>query len=268
MRTTRAKTTKTVLRHKISTERFVMLPHSTARDRRLSWTTRGILNDMLTRPPDWDFSADRIAEGCEVQGRKVVLSCLNELETHGYLHRETTRQKNGHFLTVVTVSDIPVKEWAAVGADKVAARKWKPEQKKAQRIKMVKAGVRPPPPESPNGTSAEELLKKDGYEGKTDMTCPPLTSFVAGAQIFEPEWRETDRQLFEAVIGGNLETDRSKWKSEDPKVLVFTARAFYDAFRKKKDNPVKWPGRWVQSIEESGQLDDWLIDEGLTIVGA
>lgn len=102
----------TVLRH-VRRSNFTVLPNEMLQDSRLSLRATGLLSRMLSLPSDWKFSADRLAQGCEQDGRKVVLNAMNDLQSHGYLRRQRERVGNGRFATVVTVSDTPIPEWIA-----------------------------------------------------------------------------------------------------------------------------------------------------------
>jgi len=112
---------ETVLRQHRHDRNFIIIDNDVVDDARLTWAARGVHHYMLTRPRDWRFSADRIAEQSP-QGRKVVLSALRELELAGYLRRDITQANGGRLTTVTTVSDRPIDEWAKLGAERVAAR--------------------------------------------------------------------------------------------------------------------------------------------------
>lgn len=85
---------------------FVQIRNEVARDSRLSYKARGILIEILSRPDNWETSADALAASGP-DGRTAVLSGLRELREAGYL--ETTRQRleDGTFNTVSTVYDTP-----------------------------------------------------------------------------------------------------------------------------------------------------------------
>ena len=85
---------------------FVQIRNEVARDSRLSYKARGILIEILSRPDNWETSADALAASGP-DGRTAVLSGLRELREAGYL--ETTRQRleDGTFNTVSIVYDTP-----------------------------------------------------------------------------------------------------------------------------------------------------------------
>jgi hypothetical protein len=98
----------TVLRHNFARKPFVCVMNEVARDSRVSFAARGVLIDMLSRPSNWQFSADRIAEGSPSEGRKTVLRCLRELRAASYVTNVLERDDQGHIGTVTVVSDEPV----------------------------------------------------------------------------------------------------------------------------------------------------------------
>ena len=84
----------------------MQIRNEVARDSRLSYKARGILIEILSRPDNWETSADALAASGP-DGRTAVLSGLRELREAGYL--ETTRQRleDGTFNTVSIVYDTP-----------------------------------------------------------------------------------------------------------------------------------------------------------------
>ncbi len=85
---------------------FVQIRNEVARDSRLSYKARGILIEILSRPDNWETSADALA-AAGPDGRTAVLSGLRELREHGYLLTTRMRLPDGTFNTVSTVYDTP-----------------------------------------------------------------------------------------------------------------------------------------------------------------
>jgi len=56
-------------------------------DTELSFRAKGVLGYMRSKPNGWQFSSERIAEDSD-DGRRVVLSALNELIANGYISRK------------------------------------------------------------------------------------------------------------------------------------------------------------------------------------
>lgn len=86
---------------------FTILSNSVLQDTRLSYRAAGLLVSLLSRPPGWTVSANRLVrEGKE--GRDAIRTALNELETEGYLQRQRVRNDDGTFAQIATVYETPI----------------------------------------------------------------------------------------------------------------------------------------------------------------
>lgn len=78
------------------------------------------------------------------------------------------------------------------------------------------------------------------------------------------DYRKTDRELFRVLVGKRLRTNGDRWGKDGQ---VYTADAFYNAYRTQKRGKLRWPGRLLQHLTDSGRdVEDWLIDQGLETV--
>ncbi|MGW0904983.1 GIY-YIG nuclease family protein [Streptomyces sp. NPDC002853] len=91
-----------------------VVPLATALDDRLSYAARGVLLEILTRPDDWDATADDLSQtaraargGAHGEGRRAIRGIFAELESVGYMRRTRHRRANGEFFTILEVADIP-----------------------------------------------------------------------------------------------------------------------------------------------------------------
>jgi hypothetical protein len=75
-------------------------------DRRLSYTARGLLADLLSRPDGWREDGRRMAD-TSTQGRLAVAKALRELTAFGYYRVERVRQPDGTFVSQAHVYDTP-----------------------------------------------------------------------------------------------------------------------------------------------------------------
>lgn len=73
---------------------FARIDNAVLQDKRLSFRARGVLAYVLSQPPDWDHSAERLAEA-STEGEKAVISALKELEALGYSWLEKSRDPRG-----------------------------------------------------------------------------------------------------------------------------------------------------------------------------
>ena len=77
---------------------FTVLPNAVLQDRRLSYTARGLLADLLSRPDGWREDGRRMAD-TSPQGRLAVAKALRELTEFGYYRVERVRQPDGTFVS-------------------------------------------------------------------------------------------------------------------------------------------------------------------------
>lgn len=87
-------------------DHFTILPNETLRDQRLTFKARGLLVFLLSQPPGYRVSSERIAADAK-EGRDAIRGMLRELEAAGYLRRERHRCLDGTFVTDAVVYDEP-----------------------------------------------------------------------------------------------------------------------------------------------------------------
>lgn len=91
---------------------FTISPNEAMQDERLSYTARGVLASLISRPDGWQATADSMSRqatqhrGAKVgEGRRAMRLAFAELEELGYLVRVRTKGENGHFKTVMVLYD-------------------------------------------------------------------------------------------------------------------------------------------------------------------
>lgn len=102
--------------HELRVERggFTTLPDSVWQHG-LSARAIGVLVLMLSKPPGWRFSTERLA--LEVrEGRDAVRAAVTELEEAGFVSRRQQAGENGVWVTVVKVA--PTAKWAVTNTGK------------------------------------------------------------------------------------------------------------------------------------------------------
>jgi hypothetical protein len=85
---------------------FTVLPNALLQDRRLSYTARGLLADLLSRPDGWREDGRHMAD-TSPQGRLTVAKALRELTAFGYYRVERVRRPDGTFVSEAHVYDSP-----------------------------------------------------------------------------------------------------------------------------------------------------------------
>ncbi|WP_152627391.1 hypothetical protein [Streptacidiphilus melanogenes] len=91
---------------------FTALPNYLLQDRRLSYTARGLLADLLSRPDGWREDGRQMADSSP-QGRTAVAKALRELARAGYYRVEKIRQTDGTVVSESHVYDTPQPDPAA-----------------------------------------------------------------------------------------------------------------------------------------------------------
>ncbi|MBD0671927.1 hypothetical protein, partial [Streptomyces sp. CBMA156] len=88
------------------TRAFTVLPNGLLQDRRLSYTARGLLADLLSRPDGRREDGRQMADSSP-QGRGAVRRALKELKDAGYYRVDTVRMPDGTLRSETHVFDTP-----------------------------------------------------------------------------------------------------------------------------------------------------------------
>ncbi|MEV7182129.1 hypothetical protein [Kitasatospora sp. NPDC093679] len=90
------------------------MPNVALQDRRLSYTARGLLVDLLSRPDGWRDDGRTMADS-SVQGRRAVAKALRELTEAGYYWVVRHQGEDGRWYSAAHLYDAP--QQVAPGAD-------------------------------------------------------------------------------------------------------------------------------------------------------
>ncbi|MFJ2862705.1 hypothetical protein [Kitasatospora sp. NPDC087314] len=85
---------------------FTVLPNAVLQYRRLSYTARGLLADLLSRPDGWREDGRHMAD-TSPQGRGAIRKALKELAEAGFYRVEKIRMSDGTIITETHVYDTP-----------------------------------------------------------------------------------------------------------------------------------------------------------------
>ncbi|MGW7582582.1 hypothetical protein ACWGKU_19735 [Kitasatospora sp. NPDC054768] len=85
---------------------FTVLPNGMLQCRRLSYTARGLLADLLSRPDGRREDGRHMAD-TSPQGRGAIRKALKELTAAGYYRVERIRMPDGTIVTETHVYDTP-----------------------------------------------------------------------------------------------------------------------------------------------------------------
>lgn len=95
-----------IIRGPRPSDNYAQIHNAALADGRLSFKARGVLAYMLSRPPGWTTSSERLAAGGK-DGDTAIRSALKELEKLGYLRRLKHRNEDGTYNWDQEITDIP-----------------------------------------------------------------------------------------------------------------------------------------------------------------
>lgn len=81
------------------TKDYTVMANHHLRNTALSLKAKGLLSLMLSLPVDWDYTTRGLAKICK-DGVDSICSAVNELEQHGYVIRERTRNPKGQLTDI------------------------------------------------------------------------------------------------------------------------------------------------------------------------
>ena len=77
-------------------QNYTVMSNYHLRDKRLSLKAKGLLSQMLSLPPDWDYTLSGLAY-INKESRDAIRSAVQELERCGYVMRRQSTDKGGRF---------------------------------------------------------------------------------------------------------------------------------------------------------------------------
>ena len=150
---------------------FTVLPNCMLQCRRLSYTARGLLADLLSRPDGWREDGRHMAD-TSTQGRGTIRKALKELTDAGFYRVEKIRMPDGTIRTETHVYDTP--QPAVPGA------------------------TRPVPGEATAGGAGVPVVKDRYQEPTLPAAQADQPSAGAGEPADRPVGREEERTIEEA----------------------------------------------------------------------
>ena len=89
---------------------FTVMSNHHLRNQNISLKAKGLLSQMLSLPPDWDYTLAGLA-AINLEGVDAIREAVRELEKAGYITREQKRASGGHFSTnVYVIREVPLLE--------------------------------------------------------------------------------------------------------------------------------------------------------------
>jgi hypothetical protein len=218
-------------------EPFEVIARSTLQDSRLTFRARGLLGYMLSLPPDWRFSAERIAAD-SLEGRDAVRGALNELVALGYVRRTRGNGGDGRIATTVQVAARPVLLPPATGSQA-------PVRQSAAR--------QAPKREQTESTETEQVLPLAPLARSAEPS--PAADVVR--RTFDGWWQTYPRKVGKRAAEAAY---RRALKRASPSVLLDGARTYRDD-PNREDAFTAHPTTW---LNRDGWNDDPLPPRATT----
>lgn len=193
---------------------FTIMSNYHLKDRRLSYKAKGLLSEMLSLPPDWDFTLSGLAAIAN-DGVSSVRGAIRELESFGYLVRRQSRNELGR----MSVNEYFVYECPELNPD------FKPSAEDSTPRENAPEGAIfscPPSDENPpTGNSPTENHKAATYnklnihKSKIHESNDPINRASRGERLDEKysydnstsEFFGEKAEYFRAVIHENIDYD-------------------------------------------------------------
>jgi hypothetical protein len=115
------------------------------------------------------------------------------------------------------------------------------------------------PREHPNNQRNEVNWRTADASREQEDDLPLAFDGHPARRVFE-DWPAQDWDLFRSHIGADhIHSDGSRWAKG-----THTTRALYLGFRQRGQNPVRWPGRYLDETSSTNGVEYVLDDQGIT----
>ncbi|MGW2397137.1 hypothetical protein ACWCYY_11345 [Kitasatospora sp. NPDC001664] len=173
----------------------MIIPNELAQNRAMSYTARGLLVDLLSRPDDWRETCRHMADSSP-QGRKTLAAALDELRAWGYYRVEVVRLPNGRLRSEAHIFDRP-----QLGAQPGATPPGSGEPGPADRGVLPKDLVKVPslPAQQEPTAEGDGLPDAAGAEGGRETTAPDRQPATEPSVEVDQTTREAMNALLRAV---------------------------------------------------------------------
>lgn len=162
---------------------FTVMSNHHLRNRQISLRAKGLLSQILSLPPDWDYTLAGLA-AINLEGIDAVREAVKELEAAGYVAREQRRGEKGRFSrSDYVIREIPLKEVPA-------SEKPTTEEPTTEGPTLAAPGTGPPTWENPTELSTKQVNRE---KLNTDGTKNPIYQITEQAKTADQMRRERGR---------------------------------------------------------------------------
>jgi hypothetical protein len=232
---------------------FVQIRNEVIRDRRLSYKARGLLAYMLSFPDHYRITADSLAESSDSDGRRAVLSGLDELREAGYLVTVTERDAKGQFSKTSFIYDDPQQPTIAEMNGHYPKSDYAKSQNRTINTEHLEQNTRTTtihhsPEPFPDPKPSEPPREPEPFPGLTTPTLPVAYARVAYSPDYEQFWKAYPRRVGKKAAYAAW---RDAIREIDPGLIIAAAER-YASDPNREDQFTAHPQTWLRQ----GRWDD------------
>ena len=170
---------------------FTVMSNHHLRNQNISLKAKGLLSQMLSLPPDWDYTLAGLA-AINLEGVDAIREAVRELEKAGYITREQKRASGGHFSTnVYVIREVPLLE------NPITVN---PATGKPMAVTPITG-----PPMTDNPT---EISKEGANTERQNTDCiNNQSNQIRAGPLEKADRMRLDRDLYRAIVKENIEYD-------------------------------------------------------------
>jgi len=214
------------------TANYTVMSNYHLKDRRLSYKAKGLLSEMLSLPPDWDYTLSGLAVIAN-DGIDSVRSAVKELEKYGYLVRYQRRDERGRMsVNEYTVYENPEQnpDYKPSGNDEIAPGKSKSRSVKRKSPSLENPATdvdfsHSPSLENPITVNSSTEKSSAGTYNKLNTNKSNHSIFRAprgdendGIDVHQEEnYSSSEREFYREMIRENIDYDYFYENRKNPK---------------------------------------------------
>lgn len=174
-------------------------------DSRLSFRARGVLAFLLSKPDNWEFSAESIA-GFGQEGRDAIRAALRELVAVGYLVRLTVRGDHGHLATETVLYEHP-DDAPKEAVDRERVSSVRSDLGKGLKAQLPPDAGLPPVGQPASGKPGPLVISSSLHEEETESqdghsaASPEVSTAEIARELTREAWKRRERPPGMSFIG-------------------------------------------------------------------
>lgn len=227
---------------------YTVMANFHLKDRRLSYKAKGLLSEMLSLPPDWDYTLTGLAVIAS-DGLDSVRSAVRELEQYGYLIRCQSRDERGR----MSVNEFVVYEDPSENPAYIPDNGKSNVESPVENVSSGSAKGNSPSLENP-ATVGKSNKARDFFDNPS--TADPSTDLPSSENPTTVSFNKLNKQVLNTHQSNHSINRRADARSEDRIDRIFSqepdfsseereyyreiikSNIEYDYFVENKDNPV------------------------------